>query len=233
MAHRMSPGGSVASLKVHYHPLEVAIRWCGLESEEQAILARLQGKLLLDAVESAEWPLLRLCVERVYDGIRHRELPCGIDGMTISGLVDLNDARLTIRHVDLRAWMARYYPDQRPSFLFSPLEQQASARSVEEIIALVSKMAAMRRVVARRGGQPRAPGSPLSSRAETTYLNIIGAMMQLALGRSPSGRRYTNFESRESLESAVVARIGEQLTGISEQTLRTTLAAANRRFEER
>jgi hypothetical protein len=106
--------------KVHYRPLEAAIRWCGLEEQEQLILVALNGKRLPDATDNARWPLLRLCAERIFDAIRNRELPCGIDGITSQGAVDLDHPQLTVRHVDLRAWMIHYYPAQRPSFLFSP-----------------------------------------------------------------------------------------------------------------
>jgi hypothetical protein len=47
----------------------------------------------------------------------------------------------------------------------------------------------------------------ISDRAETTYLNIIGGMLTLMLGQSPSGVPYSSFKTQEALSS----RIGRPL----------------------
>jgi len=56
----------------------------------------------------------------------------------------------------------------------------------------------------------------ISDRAEITYLNIIGAMLDLMLGRSPSGRRYSKFNTQE---------------GISERTLHEKFSRAKRALQ--
>jgi hypothetical protein len=38
----------------------------------------------------------------------------------------------------------------------------------------------------------------ISERAETTYLNIIGGMLTLMLGQSPSGVPYSSFKTQEA-----------------------------------
>ena len=56
----------------------------------------------------------------------------------------------------------------------------------------------------------------ISERAETTYLNIIGGMLTLMLGQSPSGVPYSSFKT-QALVSALVAHFGGTM-GITEQT---------------
>src|SRR3546814_12017456 len=46
----------------------------------------------------------------------------------------------------------------------------------------------------------------LSDRAETTYLNIIGGMLILMLGTSPSGKPYSSFRTQERSEERRVGK---------------------------
>ena len=67
----------------------------------------------------------------------------------------------------------------------------------------------------------------LAPRAETTYLNIIGAMLSLMLGRTPSGRPRSVFDNQSAIVSALLAdHEGKQ--GISKRTLEDKFAEANR-----
>ena len=49
--------------------------------------------------------------------------------------------------------------------------------------------------------QAREPGL----RSETTYLNIIGGLLTLLLGNSPSGAAYSSFRSMDAVVSALIA----------------------------
>jgi hypothetical protein len=69
--------------------------------------------------------------------------------------------------------------------------------------------------------------STLSERSETTYLHIVGALLRLLLGQSPSGQPYSNFRSEDAIMSALIATHGHRL-GISERTLQAKFAAAKR-----
>lgn len=236
--------------KVYYRPLEAAIRWSGLEAHEQQILDLFWSTALTAQKEFPQWPHLSLNIERIYDGIVNRELPCGIDGYTVQGAFRPDHPQLTIRHVDLRAWMVRYYPDERPPFLFSASEQQSLGLKSEIVSALVLERDALKAALKRRDeelrllrdprqansagldhGQSEPPGR-LSLRAETTYLHIIGGLLRLLLGQSPSGQRYSNFNSQESVVSALIAHFGGTM-GFTERTLHAKFAAANRRLDEK
>ena len=74
--------------------------------------------------------------------------------------------------------------------------------------------------------QAREPGP----RAESTYLNIIGALLSLLLGKSPGGAPYSSFRNMDSVISALLAH-HEHLPGISERTLWSKLAQARRHLQ--
>jgi hypothetical protein len=145
-----------------------------------------------------------------------------------------------------------YYPAQRPSFLFSPTEQQAAAVTSEQVNALILKRDALEQVSPGPVPKIRAlryntvaaersfnsetnveSEAPLSQRAETTYLHIIGALLKLLLGQSPSGLPYSSFKSQESIVDALVAHFGGELMGVTQRTLHAKFAAANRKLEGR
>jgi hypothetical protein len=67
----------------------------------------------------------------------------------------------------------------------------------------------------------------LGGRAETTYLNIIGAMLVLMLGKSPAGKPYSVFDNQAAIIDALLGHY-EDKPGISERTLEDKFAAAKR-----
>lgn len=233
--------------KVHYRPIEAAIRWSGLARHETEIIETLDIKQIPAPDDFPRWPALRLNTERIYDAIRNRELPYGIDGITIQDNSSLDNPNVTIRHVDLKSWMSRFYPDQRPEFLYSEVERIAPpVITVDMVQALALERDALKlqieqrdreiqnlrksRSVAQRkveGPTPDTHDGSLSLRSETTYLHIVGALLDLLLGRTPSGQPYSSFTTQEAIISAITAHHGERL-GISKSTLEAKFAAARR-----
>lgn len=228
---------------VLYRPMEAAIRWSGLTRHEPYVLEVLNGRRIPESGEFPQWPTLRRNAQRIHDGILNRELPIAIDGVTVKDAVDVNpdDPNLAIRHVDLKEWMRRFYPAHRPSFLFSRLERKATSDiSREAVQALFLEREGLRLRIAQREegikqlreqlrllAQSTDSGAPLGPRSETTYLHILGGLLTLLLGSSPSGQRYSSFASQEAIISALIAHHGDRL-GIAERTLQTKFAAARR-----
>lgn len=216
--------------KVYYKPIEAAIRWSGLLEYEGEILEQLAGRQLPTSQEFPEWPVLCLYAERLFDGMRNKELPYGRDGITCDDPVLLEDPELTIRHVDLREWMSRFYSAQKPLFLFEDADRESLALRVQR---LEERLQCREKATsASTTGHPPTPASPLSPRSETTYLNIIAALLTLLLGKSPGGRPYSNFRTMESVIDAMVAHFGG-CPGISERTLWAKLAEAKRQIRAR
>ncbi len=69
--------------------------------------------------------------------------------------------------------------------------------------------------------------NPLIPRAETTYLNIIGGLLFLMLGKSPAGKAQSVFDSQAAIISALLAHHGGK-QGIADSTLENKFAEANR-----
>jgi hypothetical protein len=63
-----------------------------------------------------------------------------------------------------------------------------------------------------------------------TYLHIVGGLLTLLLGRTPSGQPYSRFQTQESIISAMIAHHGNKL-GIAERTLEAKFAAARRTLD--
>ena len=77
-----------------------------------------------------------------------------------------------------------------------------------------------------REGDASEPGL----RSESTYLNIIGGLLTLLLGKSPAGSAYSSFRNMDAVVSALLAH-HEGRPGISERTLWSKLAQARRHLE--
>ncbi len=237
--------------KVHYRPVEAAIRWSGLARHEREILQALNEKRIPEPGDFPKWPALRLNTERLYDAIANDELPFGIDGAAVHDKAYSNDPHLTIRHVDLKLWMTRYYPDHKPDFLFSSIERLAHPTISVDAVRILTfecdtfreECDALRKQIERRdheievlrsqlkkhdpAGRAEAFQDPLGVRSETTYLHIVGGLLDLLLGHAPSGHPYSSFKTQEAIISAMTAHHGERV-GISKSTLESKFAAARR-----
>lgn len=133
--------------KPYYRPIEVAIRWCGLVEHEALILAEMErsGLFIPVAGQFPKWPCLRVNTEKIYDAIDHGEMPCGRDGRTVTPDDHVTPSRRTVRHTDLRAWMAKHYPDQKPEFLFDEIERSSHAAiNADSFRALQADLSAAR-----------------------------------------------------------------------------------------
>lgn len=242
---------SSSHAKVFYRPIEAAIRWAGLSRFEHRILL-VQGvrstRELPEHGDFPRWPQLRLNAERILDALVNGDLPYGKSGITYDDPALLDDPDLTVRHVDLKAWMVRFYPDQRPAFLFDAFERHLHpAINVDAVQALLMDREALKVQLADRVKAWDALHAQFQTltaqhearladdkhtdtpgpRSEATYLNIVGGMLTLLLGKSPSGIPYSSFGSLDAVISALIAHYGGR-SGISERTLSSKFAAAKR-----
>jgi hypothetical protein len=71
----------------------------------------------------------------------------------------------------------------------------------------------------------------VSPRAETTYLNIIGALLDLLVDKESSSGKRVQFPSQAAVISALESRFpGKE--GLSERTLQDKFAAAKRSLDQ-
>lgn len=239
--------------KAYYTPVEAALRWCNLIDHEVMILTAVGENLLPSTRDFPQWPCLRHNVEKIVDAIRNHDIPYGRDGKTVQPGEQVAKHRLTVRHSDLRAWMAENYPNQKPDFLFDEMEKQIHSgvtldayqtlltendrlktrlnnaediyrQQKKEISALQGENDSLKKMVDSGIGT-------MDTRSERSYLNVIGGLLQLILGDSPSGQRHSIFESQGAIISAMLA-YHEGKYGISGTNLEKKFAEANRSIKE-
>lgn len=234
--------------KPFYRPIEAALRWCNLTAHETVILQRAGDKIIPAPSDFPQWPCLKANAEKVWDAIQNRELTYGRDGVTVPMGETVAKLRVTVRHTDLKAWMAKYYPDQKPKFLFDEIERKTHAAIDRDAFLslqadrdalrtdlekaktwatkIVGEMDAMRgerdslRAMLEKQATPGA-------RAETTYLNIIGGLLGLMLDTTPGGQKGSAYDSQAAIISALLAHHGGK-PGIAGSTLEQKFADARR-----
>lgn len=150
--------------------------------------------------------------------------------------------------------MAKNYPNQKPSFLFDTVEQQLHAgitvdayqtlqaenkrlnirldnavktfqQQKHEISELQGERDSLRQMVDNSVQN-------IDGRSETTYLNIIGGLLSLMLGSSPSGEKLSRFANQASIISSMLAHF-EGIPGISVRTLENKFSEANKSLKKR
>lgn len=252
-----NPKSCNALEKTFYSPLEAAIRWCGLIEHEASIMQPMQvsARQIPAATDFPQWPCLRANTEKIVDAIESGEIRCGRDGLDVRPGEHVAPARRTVRHAALKEWMAKHYPDQKPPFLFDEIERSAhSAINADTFRALqadrdaaraeierarawgeetLEKMAGIRSELDAACGERDSLRAIVeqqtvpAARAETTYLNIIGALVALMLDKTPAGKPCSAFDSQDAIINALVVR-NPGVQGIAERTLQGRFAAAKR-----
>jgi len=214
--------------KTYYRPIEAAIRWSELMDEEEVILDRVESLHSTTALLS-EWPTVYLHNERIYDGIINGELTCSKNGVKTADIT-ADDPELTVRHIDLRRWIARYYPDDKPSFLFNENEKSAiewlSAPALQFLMAnhhlLKESVSHQTQTIKDLEKKLNAPSEDLKERSERTYLSIIGGMLDILVNN-----KVRMIPNQESIIDALVTYFPGH-PGLSERTLRSKFSAAKR-----
>ncbi|MBW1248771.1 hypothetical protein I7860_18970 [Pseudomonas tolaasii] len=237
--------------KLFYRPVEVAIRWCGLIKSEAKILREFNYLTIYGDLNQI-YPCIEKKLEILWDAVNHSDLPYGCLGRTVPSGEYVEPILCTIRHSDLKMWFIEFWPNEKPAFLFDDLERQIALPSrldaynlllaeieihkiqhertqalllkfqkektslLKENTALISKL--------RKRCKP-------SERTERAYLRVIGALILLMLGKSPSGKPYSSFTSQASIISVLMAHNRNKL-GFSQRTLEDTFATANRSIND-
>ncbi|MGP3791663.1 hypothetical protein [Pseudomonas sp. B392_1p] len=230
--------------KIYYRPLEAALRWCNLSEHEEHILTEAAKSPAFQPWSCfAKWPCLQVNNEKILDAIHNGELRYGCMGTTVTAGSCVESHYLTVRHTDLKNWMSDYYPDQKPSFLFDAIERKTHSRITLSAFQVIKaehdsllrkiesqcaecqfKNSTIADISLESGiisGASRVP----SERSEKTNLNIIGSLLNLLLGKSPSGIPYSNFETQTAVISSLLAHHTGRL-GITQRTLERKFAAA-------
>lgn len=233
-----------------YYPVPAAaMLWCGVPPDNvQEELNRISSHPHIRGVFTHPFiPCFEVRCRIIHDAIESRTLPASRE----NGKVTDEHIAPERRHVSrehLKAWIAKEHPADKPAFLFDEIERkthaaisadafrvlQADRDAVRAELEKAKALAAetIREMDAMRGerdslramvDKASAPGE----RAETTYLNIIGAMLALMLGKSPAGKPQSVFDNQAAIIAALLGH-HEGKPGISARTLEDKFAAAKR-----
>lgn len=191
-----NPKSCNALEKPFYTPVEAALRWCNLIAHEIEILHAVGFDPVPPPAAFPQWPCLRANAEKILDAILNGELPYGRDGRPVPPREQVAKHRLTIRHHDLKAWMAEHYPDQKPPFLFDEVERTTHAKiTVEAWQALQADRDALKARVEKAEALYRDKWSKLEAEAKqqadepspksrNAYLRTIAALGHALIGGS-------------------------------------------------
>ena len=246
-----------ATMKAHYAVYsvpEAAARWCGVPEDMLREIVTEAEQLSSSCFGRGVWkhysvPCLEARSRAIAEAIESGELPHGReDGETVA---PGNMAAAERRHVfgrDLKTWLQKAHPNDRPAFLFDDIERNShTAISADAYRALKAEHDKLEKRVEnaksefkKLRGEKDAIESERNSlkaivdkmaqpgeRAESTYLNIIGAMLELMLSKSPGGQPYSTLTSQAAIISALLAH-HEGQPGIAARTLEEKFAAAKR-----
>jgi hypothetical protein len=241
-----------ACYSVYHVPIAAAL-WCGVPADQVAEELRRAvpiGQSNALGRATLRHPYLK-CLEprirAIHAAIDAGELPtCREDGRKVDDHVAYE--RRHVYGLDLKEWAKKIAPTERPTFLFDEIERnvhpainadvyqalkaahdakehklsQANDR-IRELNeskgTMESELAGLRAMVGKMG----TPGE----RSETTYLNIIGGLLALMLGKSPLGKPQSSFENQASIISALLAH-HDGKPGIAARTLEEKFAASKR-----
>ncbi|NAO28866.1 protein kinase [Pseudomonas syringae pv. dysoxyli] len=147
--------------------------------------------------------------------------------------------------------MFNHYPDQRPSFLFgrAPAEQehirygtyltlQADRDALEvqlkateatlQVLMNELQAAGVERETLRMLAENK---KNLSDQSKTSFLNVIGALVDLILGSTEAGRKHSIFESQASIVDSITSH-HDGVKGLSKRSLDEKFAAGRRSLSQ-
>lgn len=159
------------------------------------------------------------------------------------------------RHVtrqNLKEWIAREFPADKPAFLFDEIERkthaainadafQALQADRDAARAELEKAEAWAADTNREMDAMRAENKTLREKLDkanapnwktgNTYLNVIGGLLALMLGKSPAGKRHSIFEDQAAIISAMLGHYG-RIKGMGESNLEKIMAEANKTLRD-
>lgn len=235
-------------IKAHYtfYPVpKVAALLCGIpedrvDEELKRCVSVTDAVLRHPAIECIEYRCLA-----IHEAIQKKELPVAREnGVRVTEYV--TPARRHVYLLDLKAWLSEKFPTDKPPLLFDEIERSAHPQvtadtyravkadrdalkeknsDLEDAVMRLKTEAEALRVENKRVQAVISNTQSLDERSRATYLNIIGALAALILGKNSRGTQNSIFRNQSALISALVEEFGH-LHGISQRTLEAKLVEA-------
>lgn len=234
-----NPKSCNALEKPFYTPVEAALRWCNLIAHEIDILTAVGFEPVPPPAAFPQWPCLRANAEKILDAILNDELPYGRDGKSVRPGDQVAKHRLTIRHHDLKTWMAKHYPDQKPPFLFDEIERTTHAAiTVEALQALQADRDALKARVekaeilyrdhwsklAAERDEWRARCEQAEAKAKPSHQLLIAALLELL--QAPVERQRPQGLNREAIKAEILEKFPWR--GLSKRNIEELFAEASK-----
>jgi hypothetical protein len=230
------------------YPVRVAAAlWCGIPPSEVDENLALCEETARGVFKHPYIQCLEPRCRAIHDAIEKGLLPCSREnGKVVEEHVARERRHVSRQH--LKDWIAAQFPSEKPAFLFDEIERSThSAINLDAYQALKAERDGLRARLERAAEEYRklrsdrdrllaekpvpaevaSPPKPLGPRAETSYLNIIGAMAELFLAKTPAGKPHSVFTSRGAVIDALVASYGDR-DGISKRGLEDKFAAGRK-----
>lgn len=235
-----------------YYPVPAAaMLWCGVPPNDlQDELSRIKPHPQVRGVFTHPYiSCFEVRCRIIHDAIESGELAASRENGKATD-DHIAPERRHVSRLHLKAWIAKEHPADKAkcTFLFDEIERKTHASinadtfralqadrdaaraelekartrandAIREMDAMRGERDSLRAMVDKMA----APGD----RAETTYLNIIGAMLALMLGKSPAGKAQSVYENQAAIIAALLGH-HEGKPGISARTLEEKFAAGKR-----
>ena len=250
-----------AAMKAHYAVYSIpqaAALWCGVPENQVEQIVEEATALSHSGLGRSIWthpgvPCLEPRSRAIAEAIEDGSLPHGReDGQTVTD----DHVAYERRHFfgrDLRKWMEKAFPNEKPSFLFDDIERSShtaisadayralkaehdklekrleNAKSEfkklrDEKVAIESERDSLKAIVDKMG----APGE----RAESTYQNIIAALLDCISGNLPGIDKHPSFTSEAKLIEAIDDHF-RGYGGLTKSTLSRKFPEAKRALQSR
>lgn len=239
----------LSAYHAYYHVSEAALLWCRVPPDEvREELKQAQPHPQIRGVLIHPYiPCLEVRCRVLHDAIENGTLPASRENGKVTD-EHIAPERRHVSRENLKAWIAKEHPADKPEFLFDEIERgthsainadayralqaerDALKARIEKATEAYRALKAERDSIAGERASLAAMADKMSTpnqRAETTYLNIIGGLLGLMLGTTPSGKKGSAYESQAAIISALLAHHGGK-PGIADSTLEQKFAEANR-----
>jgi len=235
-----------AYYSVYYIPQAAAL-WCGVPVEMVETILSQAAETGRGVVDHPKVSCLEPRCRAIHDAIDNDKLPCGRDGKgrNLASQDHVAPERRTVTRQDLKEWIAQEFPSNKPDFLFDEIERKThSAINAESFRALQADRDAIQRQlksaketiekielekyaavakVKQYEERLKHLGDEIDPRSERTYLNIIGALLEMITGTFKD----EEFSSESQLRDFIAEKF-DDLRGVSPRTLADKFAMAKK-----
>lgn len=237
-----------------YYPVPVAaLLWCGVPPDKlQEELNRISPHPHIRGVFTHPLiPCFEVRCRIIHDAIEAGLLPASREnGKVVNEHIAPERRHVSREH--LKAWIAKEHPADKPAFLFDEVERKThSSINADTFLALqadrdaaraeLEKAKARIAEITREMDAMRGERDSLramvdkanapSGRSERTYLNVIGGLVALMLGKSPAGKPQSSFENQSAIISAMLGHYGH-IKGMGDSNLEKIIAEANKTLKD-